>query len=78
MFLRKCETCKLYIPNEKTCQIMAPIMKNKILPQDFCSKYTNTIYQCEVCGVGILWPVILTIDGINHTYCENCIMTKIP
>lgn len=70
--LEKCNTCKLYIPQQKTCQIM-PNLAGRINPDDFCSQHKNHLEVCELCGVGLLIPIIRVQDNVVHTYCENCI-----
>lgn len=67
-----CNTCKLYIPQQKTCQLM-PNLAGIITEKDYCSQHKDYIEQCELCGVGLLKPIIRYQDNIVHTYCINCI-----
>ena len=73
MFQKKCQTCKLYIPASQTCQIMIAPMQGKIKPTDYCAHHTETLYQCEICGGGLLEPIFATIDGVVHVYCAQCL-----
>jgi hypothetical protein len=73
MFQKKCQTCQLYVPQARTCQIMIPQMQGKIGPEDYCSQHNDHLLTCEVCGAGLLEPLIELIDGTVHVYCGNCI-----
>ena len=72
----QCATCKLYIPAKKTCQIMIPQMQGQINENDYCSRYTDIIYQCETCGGGLLNGLIEVSDEKTHIYCENCLRLR--
>ena len=72
----KCANCKLYLPQNKTCQIMIPQMQGKIEPNDFCSQHHPEIALCETCGAGVLIPFIEVIDEDAHIYCPNCLAQK--
>ena len=67
-----CETCALYIPWARSCQIMSPLLQGKIKVNDYCTQYRSFLHRCERCGNGTLAPIIEAIDGITHIYCENC------
>ena len=62
--------CKLYIPQQKICQLMkiAPIK-----PTDYCSHYKKELYTCENCGQSMLTPIIEVTEDRTHIYCPNCI-----
>lgn len=73
----KCATCKLYIPQQKTCQLMIAPMQGQIEPTDYCTKYVDKIEYCELCGNGILAPLIeASANGEVHTYCASCLKLK--
>ena len=65
MWQKICNTCNLYISQQKTCQIMSPIMRGKMEPTDHCSKHNDHIAVCEACGQGTLEPFIDIDDGVN-------------
>ena len=73
MFQKKCATCNIYAPQARTCQIMIPQMQGKISPEDYCSQHNDNMLFCEVCGAGLLEPLIEVINGTVHVYCGNCI-----
>lgn len=75
MFYR-CAKCKLYLAENKTCQIMIPAMRGKINPEDYCSKCVTEISVCEKCGGGVLVPIVEVKDDTVHIYCQNCINTR--
>ena len=77
MIFYRCNKCKLYIPAQRTCQIMIPQMQGKISPEDYCSQFQAEVNVCEICGGGILQPFI-EIEGEDkvHTYCQNCLMMR--
>ena len=50
-----------------------PNLAGRINPDDFCSQHRNHLEVCELCGVGLLIPIIRVQDNVVHTYCENCI-----
>lgn len=72
-FQKNCGSCRLYIPAQKTCQIAVPQMAGQYEPDDFCSKHKNVLCTCEVCGAGLLDPLIEYINGTVHIYCPQCI-----
>ena len=72
----KCETCALYVPQARTCQIMIPQKQGKISPTDYCSLYVNKIDQCEICGAGLLESIIEVIGDETHFYCQNCLIQR--
>ena len=70
MFQKKCQTCHLYVPQNKACQIMIPQMQGKIEPDDYCSQHNDHILTCEICGGGLLEPFIyIDKDGKTHIAC---------
>lgn len=74
MFQKKCATCQIYVPQARTCQIMIPAMQGKVSPEDYCSKHNDHMGFCEVCGAGLLEPLIeVKDDNSVHVYCGNCI-----
>lgn len=74
MFQKKCATCNIYVPQARTCQIMIPAMQGKIGPEDYCSQHNDHILFCEVCGAGLIEPLIeVKPDKTVHVYCGNCI-----
>ena len=75
MFQKKCETCAIYLPQNLTCQIMTPAMQGKIKPTDYCShhKDKSELLTCDVCGRGLLNPIIETKDDGVHVYCDICL-----
>ena len=75
-FNKNCGSCRLYIPAQKTCQIAVPQLAGKFEPDDFCSKHINYLPQCEICGAGLLEPLIEVKDGKAHIYCANCIVRE--
>lgn len=72
MYPNKCITCKLYIPQTQTCQIMIAQMRGKILPTDTCSQHKTYLAQCSICGVGLLNPIVESINGELKAFCEHC------
>lgn len=70
----KCGTCALYVPQAKSCQIMIPQKQGKITPSDYCSQYVDKIDQCEICGAGLLVPIIELVNDEVHIYCQNCLI----
>ena len=70
--IKYCNTCKIYIPQAKTCQLM-PTLQGKIEPTDQCSQHKDELEQCEKCGRGILDVYIRVIDNVVHVYCQDCI-----
>ena len=78
MFQKKCQTCQLYAPQARTCQIMIPQMHGKIGPEDHCSHHNDHLQFCEVCGAGLLDPLIEVVNGTVHIYCGNCFMQPRP
>lgn len=72
----KCGTCALYVPKTKTCQIMIPQKQGKISPTDYCSLHVDRINQCEICGAGLLIPIIETVGDETHIYCQNCLIQR--
>lgn len=70
--IKCCNTCKIYIPQVKTCQLM-PSLQGQIKPDDYCSQHKDEIEQCELCHKGILKPYLRVVDDIVHVYCEECI-----
>lgn len=72
-FNKNCGSCGLYIPQQKTCQIAVPQLAGKFESDDFCSKHISHLPQCEICGVGLLEPLIEINDGKAHIYCPQCI-----
>ena len=76
MFQKKCNTCQLYIPQNRTCQIMIPAMAGKVDPTDHCSFHNDNLLICEICGGGLLEPIIEVVDDIPHVYCANCAMNR--
>ena len=70
--LYKCHSCKLYLPQQKTCQLMIPQMQGRIGPDDYCSKHMSDIAICEHCGGAILTPYVRIVNNTVHTYCANC------
>ena len=76
-YLEQCQTCQLYLAQQKICQLMIPQMQGKIQPTDFCSQHMKDIPLCETCGAGVLTPFIEVIgDTEYHVYCPNCINQK--
>lgn len=73
MFQKKCGTCRLYIPQRKTCQLMIAQMEHKIEPTDYCSKHNDHLPICESCGAGLLESYVEVIDGNAHIFCAQCI-----
>ena len=72
----KCGTCALYVPQTKSCQIMIPQKQGKLSPADYCSQYVDKINQCEICGGGLLVPIIEVVGEDIHFYCQNCIIKR--
>ena len=72
MWQKTCKTCDLYIPQQKTCQIMGQMMMGKMEPTDHCSKHNDHIAVCEICGGGLLEPIIEMVGTEVHIYCANC------
>ena len=70
--LYKCHSCKLYIPQQKTCQLMIQQMQGRIEPDDYCSQHIQDIPICEGCGAAILVPYIQVRGNEAHIYCVNC------
>lgn len=73
MFQKKCQTCQLYVPQTHACQIMVPQMQGRIGPEDYCSKHKDHLLICEVCGAGLLAPIIEVVNDTVHVYCDNCV-----
>lgn len=71
--LYKCHSCKLYLPQQKTCQLMIPQMQGQIQPDDYCSQHKTNIEVCDKCGSGLLVPFIQQKGDTIHVYCGNCI-----
>lgn len=73
MFQKKCETCKIYIPQQQTCQLM-PNFQGRIKPTDYCSQHKDFLYHCVYCGAALL-DVFVRVeeDGSVHTICGNCV-----
>lgn len=69
--LNTCGKCALYLPAQKTCQIM-PAFQGKMEPTDFCSKFKNFLYICDVCHQGTLNPTFEVLEDKIITLCENC------
>ena len=71
--LQKCATCLLYIPKQKTCQLM-PNIPGKIKPTDFCSQHKNFVYTCARCGRGTLDPVFEIDEQTQNiiVFSSNC------
>ena len=67
----RCRNCALYLPQSNTCQIMIPALQQKIKPNDFCSHFKEQLYTCEICGAGLLDPIIEVKDGVVHIFCEK-------
>ena len=76
MIFYRCSKCKLYRPNERTCQIMIPQMQGKISPNDYCSQIQTEIEYCEICGGGLLVPIIEIIGDEVYIYCQNCLLQR--
>ena len=74
MFQKKCQTCQLYVSQNKACQIMIPQMQGKIEPDDYCSQHNDHVQVCEICGGGLLESFIeVDADGKVHIYCARCV-----
>ena len=73
MWQKKCNTCNLYLPQQKTCQIMGQLMAGKVEPDGFCKWHNDHVARCEYCGAGTLEPVLTFIGDEVHVYCFNCI-----
>lgn len=73
----KCNNCKLYLADRKTCQLMIPQMKGKIEPTDYCSKHMPEIQVCMYCGQPLLTPLVEVIkEDETRIYCQTCYMTR--
>ena len=68
-----CANCRIYLAEQKTCQLMQQMMAGKIEPTDFCSHHMSEANKCDSCKRGVLEPIFVIFDE-NHigTYCENC------
>ena len=73
MLQKQCQSCKIYIPQARTCRIMVPAMQGRIGPEDYCSKHKEHLLTCEICGADLLAPIIEVVDGAVHVYCDNCV-----
>lgn len=71
----KCATCKLYIPQQKACQLM-PQMAGTIESDDYCAKYEDTLYTCIDCGAAMLRPLINMVGEEVQFYCPNCLIKR--
>lgn len=68
--LNTCGNCGLYLPEQKTCQIMQAF-QGKMNPKDFCSKHPQ-VYICDVCHRGTLNPTYEVLEDKVIILCENC------
>lgn len=69
-----CRTCALCDPSQSVCRLF----HHKIdIDQDFCSRHTKSLIQCEICGAPMLEPFIdLSIEGEYHVICGNCASSR--
>lgn len=70
-FKQQCQTCTLHKVATNSCYLM-PSMQGQITPTDFCSKHKSDLLTCEICGSGLLDPLIEIIEEKVHIYCDNC------
>ena len=72
----KCATCKLYIPQQKACQLM-PQMAGTIESDDYCAKYEDTLYTCVDCGAAMLRPLINMVgEEVQRSFLRFDIVQK--
>ena len=67
-----CNTCACFNKNKNICGLSGIPMEGD---KDYCSKHTDTILRCEVCGNMMLVPgSIIEIDseGKSHQFCPRC------
>lgn len=55
---------------------MIPQMQGKISLNDYCSQIQTEIKYCEICGGGLLVPIIEIIRDEVHIYCQNCLLQR--
>ena len=69
---KTCNTCLLGDKIQKRCRLSGiPIDPEK----DFCSHYTDSLENCEICGHPMLTEgsfIEQDDNGVWHQYCSNC------
>ena len=70
---QSCADCRIYLADQKTCQIMQPMMQGQIEPTDYCTHHMSFAHKCDVCHRGILKPMFSPLGNDAYgTYCESC------
>lgn len=64
---KTCGQCALY--RQGAC-LMHQEPRNA--EKDYCSKFTEKLYQCEICGNPILTPILLEVKEAYKIVCGNC------
>lgn len=64
-----CNSCGLRTPNNFCALTNMSIDPNN----DYCSKYKSTLFFCDVCGAGILDPIVeIKEDKTVRVFCAQC------
>lgn len=65
----KCRTCCLRDATTSVCAISNTVVD---ADKDFCSKHKTELAYCEICGSGLLMPILVPEGEKYHMLCPNC------
>ena len=65
----KCRTCCLRDTTTSVCAISNTVVD---ADKDFCSKHKTELIYCEICGSGLLSPILVPEGEKYHMLCPNC------